>query len=241
MKKEVKEKEETEKVFAKGFSFYKLFIIFVVGSVIGVYYEEILHMVKVLMKTGVVEWVSRRGVIYGPFNPLYGAGFVLFIVALGRKRRPAWKTILYGALIGGTFEYFINLFQEIFLGTTSWNYSHQFLNIDGRTTIPIMLFWGIAAYILVEIFYPWLSSIVEKIPYRLGVICTNILCVFLCIDMLVSWTAVLRQTLRRNNIPPYTPVGKFYDRHYNDEFLEKYYPNMMPSKGGVQYDPHSIK
>ena len=45
--------------------------------------------------------------------------------------------------------------------------------------------------------------------------------------MLISWSALIRQNLRRNNVPAYTVVGEFFDRHYPDEFLEKFYPNMV--------------
>ena len=49
--------------------------------------------------------------------------------------------------------------------------------------------------------------------------------------MLISWGAIIRQTLRRNNIPAFTPVGEFFDKHYDDEFLAKYFPNMSYSGG----------
>ena len=44
--------------------------------------------------------------------------------------------------------------------------------------------------------------------------------------MTVSWTALFRQTLRRQNKDPYTAVGRLYDQIYTDEFLEKSFPNM---------------
>ena len=53
-----------------------------------------------------------------------------------------------------------------------------------------------------------------------------ILVVFMALDMLISWTAIIRQTLRHNHIPPYTPIGRFYDEHFTDDYLEHYFPNM---------------
>ena len=56
---------------------------------------------------------------------------------------------------------------------------------------------------------------------------TIICAILLSFDMLISWSALIRQNLRRNNVPAYTVVGEFFDRHYPDEFLEKFYPNMV--------------
>lgn len=31
---------------------------------------------------------------------------------------------------------------KVVLGSRSWNYANEPLNIGGRTTVPFMLFWG---------------------------------------------------------------------------------------------------
>ena len=54
-----------------------------------------------------------------------------------------------------------------------------------------------------------------------------VLVVFMAFDMLISWTAIIRQTLRHNHIAPFTPIGEFYDTYYNDEFLQQFFPNMV--------------
>ena len=69
-------------VFAKGYSGKKIFLIFVIGSIFGALYEQILNLVKIYLRTGDVVWELRRGVIYGPFNPLYGLGTVLLVYLL---------------------------------------------------------------------------------------------------------------------------------------------------------------
>lgn len=221
--------ENENKVFAKGLSFYKLFIIFVVGCIIGTYYEQILTFIKCYLRDGSYVWEYRRGVIYGPFSPIYGAGAVLLVYVLAHKKREWYQTLVYGGVLGGAFEYSISFLQQTFIGTLSWDYSHQFLNINGRTTVPIMFFWGVCSVILVHIIYPWFSNLIEKIPYKIGMTVTKILLIFLVLDMLISWSALIRQTLRRNHIRPYTIVGEFFDKYYPDEYLKKYFPNMIPA------------
>ena len=44
--------------------------------------------------------------------------------------------------------------------------------------------------------------------------------------MFISWTALFRGAMRRNNIEPITPVGRIYDKVYPDHVLSKSFPNM---------------
>lgn len=220
------ENVQNKEIFAEGVSFRKMFFIFLIGSVIGSIYEEILYMTQSVVETGKLDFALRQGVIYGPFNVIYGFGAVVLCLVLVTKKRPAWKTFLIAAIIGGLVEYFLSLGQEIFTHTVSWDYSDKFLNINGRTTIPYMLVWGLLGLVFVDYVYPFCSSLIEKIPVKIGEAIFHVALVLMVLDMAISWTAVIRQTLRHNNVPPFTPVGEFYDSYYTDEFLLHYYPNM---------------
>ena len=56
---------------------------------------------------------------------------------------------LMGSVIGGVYEFIASYIQEKFTGTIGWDYSKLLLNIDGRTTIPFMFFWGFASVLLI--------------------------------------------------------------------------------------------
>ncbi len=220
-----------DRIFAKGLSKEKLFWIFVIFCIFGNYYEQILNFIVHLYNERIVIWENRRGVIYGPFSPIYGGGAVVILLFLGKnyKNRKNYITFLCGALLGGTFEYIIGFLQETFVGTTSWDYSHKFMNINGRTSLSAMLCWGAITLVFMKFVYPNLSKAIEKIPYKLGKLLTKTVAIFLYIDMIVSWSALLRQTMRRNEIGPFTPVGRFYDTYYTDEVLKVVFPNMEVS------------
>ena len=226
MKEKLQNLFKKDQVFAKGICFEKLFIIFLIASVIGSLYEQILNLFLVYSRTGELVWEYRRGVIYGPFNVIYGFGAVLIIYLLADKKHKWYETILYGSLLGGGIEYLISFLQETFTRTTSWDYSNKFLDINGRTTLPFMLIWGIFSFLFVRYLYPFVSRLIEKTPYNLGKILTRIFVIFMIVNMTISWSAIIRQTLRKNSVPPLTPVGRFLDEHYDDEFLSKYFPNM---------------
>lgn len=216
-----------EKKFAKGFCFDKLFIVFVIGSIFGVYYEEIYNVIKQIINNLPIEYSYRRGVLYGPFNPLYGLGALVMTYFLATKKRKTYKTFIYASLLGGAIEYLLSFFQEIFIGTKSWDYTHHFLNINGRTTIPFMLFWGLLGVVFVKWLYPIVSSLIEKIPYKFGKPLIISLIIFLSLNMAISWTALFRQTYRRQGYPPVSFIGELCDKFYTDEYLKIKFPNMV--------------
>lgn len=212
--------------FAEGLCFSKYVIFFMLGSFLGVVWENALGVVKRLIKYGTLSYRDHRGVIYGPFNPLYGFGIVIIVAILGRKKRHPYKTFIYGAILGGLIEYIASFLLEFVLGVKCWDYSDQLLNINGRTSIAYMIFWGFGMMLLIHFVYPWLSKKIEKIPKNLGDFIVKFCVIFMVINMLISYTALGRQVLRKKGYEPFTFVGELYDKVYTDEFLKKIYVNM---------------
>jgi len=207
-------------------SFDKMVILFMFGSFLGVMHENIWGVIKRLHWYGKFVWTNHQGVIYGPFNPLYGLGVVLIILILGRKKRHPIKTWFYGSILGGLFEYIMCFLMEITIGAVSWDYSDYFLNINGRTTIPYMIFWGFAVMILIHFVYPLLSKFIDKFSFKFRKVITIIFIIFMSVDILISWTALGRQVYRKKGYEPISFIGEFCDKVYTDEYLKKVYRNM---------------
>ncbi|SDN88798.1 putative ABC transporter permease [Acetanaerobacterium elongatum] len=215
--------EPKVKPFAYGLCYAKLFWIFMIGCFIGVVLETVLCLVN----NHVLQ--NRSGVIYGPFNPIYGVGAVLMTCLLYPiAQRGDLFIFISSALIGGGFEYFCSFLQERIFGTVSWDYSYMPLNIDGRTNVPYMLFWGVLGLAWMKRVYPLLSSLIEKLPKRWGVVLTWALTIFMLLNMGISALAVERQAQRRAGIPPDNGFQQFLDTEYPDEMLEKIFPSMEP-------------
>lgn len=207
-----------KEVFAKGVCFKKALWVFLIGSIFGVIMETIISY----FQYGAFE--SRRGLIYGPLNPVYGFGAVIFMIFLVKYKNPL-KVFLGGMLLGGGFEYFCSLIQEVIFGTTSWDYSAYAFNIDGRTSLSIMICWGLIALLFVFVIYPPLSKLIEKLPIRIGNILSVLLIIFLLVDCAISITACLRQTERSKGIDPSNKVEIFLDKHFPDEKLNAIFEN----------------
>ena len=203
-------------------NYYTLFWIFFIGCFVGVVLETAWCLITRH------HYESRVGVIYGPFNPVYGFGAVLLTIALKwlGDKRDLW-IFLGSMVIGGGFEYLCSFVQEVAFGTVSWEYSQTQFNFNGRTNIMYSFMWGLLGLLWVKEIFPRLYALIERIPKKPGLVLTVVLTVFMVLNMLISAMAVERQTQRRLGVPATNPISQFLDKHYPDDFLEKIYPNMM--------------
>lgn len=196
-----------------------LFWLFLIGCVIGTLWEELL--------TIIVEhkFESRAGLVYGPFNPVYGIGAVAMTLILAPiSDRPSGVILIVGALIGGGFEYICSFVQEVCFGTISWDYSEMPLNINGRTTLPYMLFWGVAGLAWVRIL-PALLNTIGRIPHLRFM--SVVLAAFMVFNIVVSAMAGARADERREGIAPVGKIDQIMDSRFPDERMAKLYPNAI--------------
>lgn len=207
--------------FAKGMNFYKIALLLTVGSFVGV----VLETLWCLITNGYIE--SRQGLVYGPFNLLYGAGAVFMSLALYKYRNRSHIFSFFGGfIVGSALEYFCSLFQEMLIGSVSWDYSSMPYNIQGRICLLYSIFWGFLGVIWIKSIYPRVAKSFLKIPNRIGKIVTVCMVVFLAFDSAVSMVAVKRWTDRRNGIAADNSFEQFVDQRFTDQRMETIYANM---------------
>lgn len=205
--------------------FYEVVILFVVGCVFGTYWEEIIHLASTLWAEGRPIWESRRGLVYGPFSPVYGIGAVLIYLGFYLTKAKGWVCFAGGAVFGGALEYILSLLQEWIFGTRSWDYSDRLLDIGGRTTVPYMIVWGGLVFLVARWICPLIDEACRKVSEKkLEWFCVG-LAAFLMFDIVVSVAAVWRQGERRMGEPANTRIEQILDRKFPDERLKKIYSN----------------
>ncbi len=213
--------EKKARHFARGLSVCKIFWVFFLGSVLGVYIERIWCMVRY----GFYE--PRVASIYGPFNPVYGIGAAVLTVALYRFRnRSPMLSFVFGAIVGSAVEYMCSWVQEIVFGSASWDYSMKPFNLNGRICLLYSVYWGVLGVLWIKELYPRMAALVLKIPNRIGRPLSAVLAVVLAADLLLTGAIVIRWMNRVKGEPPRTAVGEFFDEHYPDERLEKRFSNL---------------
>ena len=218
----IEREEKKKQKFAHGINFYKLFWVFLVGSFLGVIIEVIWC---IIMNH---HYESRVGLIYGPFNLVYGFGALAVAAGLYplRKKRDI-IIFLGGFVIGSLVEYVCSVVQELMFGSVSWDYSALPYNLAGRINLLYSLFWGFLAILWVRVVYPLFSRMLIKMPDKVGKILTYILLVFMIFNTVMSALAVERWEMRITDEAQDTNiVWEYFDEHYPNERMSKIYPNM---------------
>ena len=207
--------------FAAGINFYKIAIICISGSFAGV----IIEMLWCLIKNGYIE--SRAGLVYGPFNLLYGAGAVAMTLMLYRYRnRSASISLVGGMAVGSVIEYVLSWAQEALFGSTSWDYSNMPFNLNGRICLLYSFFWGILGVMWIKSIYPRIAKLILKIPNKAGKILTVAFSVFLVFNAVITFGAVWRWSERIHNKPSMSFVDDFFDKRFPDSRMERIFANM---------------
>lgn len=206
--------------FAAGCSFYKIFLLFVIGCVLG----DLTETVFCRITAGV--WMSRSSLVWGPFSIVWGLAIALATWFLYNYRdRSDGFLFAFGTFLGGAYEYICSVFTEIVFGKVFWDYSDIPFNLGGRINLLYCFFWGIAAVVWLKKFYPVISRWIEKIPMKFGEIITWILIVFMVANMLVSTLALARYDERAHQKPAANAIEQTIDAHFPDARMEKIYPN----------------
>lgn len=227
-------RDETGEGYIK-LNYFNLFWVFFVCSVLGLILEEVWYMVVV--DPGVYQ--DRAGMLFGPFSPIYGFGAVLMTMALNRfyKKNPL-IIFLVSALIGGAFEVFVGWFMQTSFGVVSWSYSHIRLFgmpdpiavlTGGRTCTPFACMWGLGGLIWIKVLLPRLLKLINMIPWKRRYSATVILTAVMLIDGVMTLQSLDYWYQRVNGTIRNIPVAQFYDKHFDNEYMENRFQSMTMS------------
>lgn len=163
---EIETKEKKNKLFMYIFLFFTL-------SVIGWIFEVLNEIRK-------GHGFINRGVLQGPWLPIYGsAGLIIYLLLKKYKEKPHVVFSL-SFIISFAVEYLTSLYLEITKGIIWWDYSKKPLNLNGRVCFLYTLIFAIIATLVYYFIIPKLIKLFEKIPYKVvSIICIILLVIFL--------------------------------------------------------------
>ncbi|MEQ8156238.1 MAG: putative ABC transporter permease [Clostridiaceae bacterium] len=203
------------------FEIYQFFWFLILFSILGFIMESGYSF----FKHGYIE--SRRGLIFGPFIPIYGIATIVIILFLMPYKDSYIKLILGSFFYGSVLEYIFSVSQEYLFGTVSWDYSSLPFNINGRICLMYSAYWAILGTLIIRHLYPAAKFIISCIPRKDGEYLALLLAIFLIYDSFISVNAVIRASARASSIQPSSTFEKYIDSHYTDEFLQNIYPHMQ--------------
>lgn len=143
-----------------GFSFIYYIWLFLFLSAIGWLWEVWLCLITDH------EFINR-GILFGPWLPIYGAGGLFLYFLLYRLKNHPVSIFFLAAIVCLILEYFCSWFLEKLWGIRWWDYSGYFWNINGRICALGGLVFGVGALLTIYILIPWFEPLYEKIPPRI--------------------------------------------------------------------------
>lgn len=199
---------------------YKLLYIFIITSICGYFIELVWSLITKGM------FINHSAVVIGPFNFAYGICGVLLTVLLYKFKDESYLKIFILSFIGGSIlEYIMSWGMELVLGFTAWDYSNNFLNINGRICLLFSIFWGFLGILWIKILYPQIDKMLNKINpkiYKIVIICLTI---FLVFDILLTISCVNRARKADRGIPPNNGYEEFLDNTFNSKYLKNMFNN----------------
>ena len=199
----------------------KIFWVFIIGSIIGYAVEMVVGFVQ----NG--HFVSRQGLVFGPFAQVYGLGILVYYLIVPKIKGGYLKIFFVTMILGGIVEYLCSYFQEILFGTISWDYSHLLFNINGRTSLLHCTYWGIGGVLFMKYILPLINKIdkITKDAYFRTI--TALFIIFMLFNISVSSMASIRQNERNREIGASNNIDVFFDKYYSDEVMDNIYENKI--------------
>lgn len=206
----------------KKINFQQIIWYFTIFSIIGL----IIETTYCYITSGQIE--SRKGLIIGPFCPIYGLGAGAIIAAFGNTNKNAKELFIQGFLFGSIVEYTISFALEAIYGMRFWEYSYLKYNLNGRISLVYSIFWGILTAILIKYISPKIDKIINKIPKKKTI--SIILLIFFILDNICTVWAIKTYKNRVINNNPQTEITniKQYieEKIFSNEIMSKTFPNL---------------
>ncbi len=168
----------------------RYFLYFLMYSVIGWLYEVFLEVV-------IYRWgFSNRGVLFGPYCPVYGFGALLFIILLGRlknKKLRVWRInitpllVFVGiVLISTAVELLASYLVEAVTGGWPWDYNRFAFNFQGRIALNPSLRFGIGGMVFMYVLQPLFVRLTARMSDKILNIVSTAAFVLFAADVLIS-------------------------------------------------------
>ena len=159
------------------------FLLFVIYSFIGWVFEIIIFAVM-------EQKLVNRGLYIGPYCPIYGFGFLLIELLLRKYKEKPVLLFVMAIIICSILEYVTSVLLEIVFGIQLWDYSQNFMNLNGRICVQGALTFGVLAVVIIYKVNPKLVALLEKIPEISLKYLSIVIAVLMLLDICISYGVI---------------------------------------------------
>lgn len=108
--------------------------------------------------------IINRGFLTGPVCPIYGtAAIVMTLLIYNPFKDKPLIVFLLGIILCDIVEYFTSYVMEKLFAARWWDYTYEFLNINGRICLKHSLYWGVISVVFVRVIHPGVDRLYDKI------------------------------------------------------------------------------
>ena len=150
---------------------------FFIFSFIGWVWEVCLYLVKDMV-------FVNRGVMYGPWLPIYGAGGVFIIALLNKLKHHKVKLFISTMVLCGILEYFTSFVIEFFSNRSYWDYHDMQLNLNGRVCLAGLIAFDIGGFLGIFIVGPLIKNLMHRLGDKKAKIFCFVLITLFVIDII---------------------------------------------------------
>ncbi|MDR0351020.1 MAG: DUF975 family protein, partial [Coriobacteriales bacterium] len=108
----------------------------------------------------------NRGMLYGPWVPIYGFGGLAVVVVLGRLSTRPMLCFITAVVMCGIIEYVGATLIWDWYHVKYWDYSGFFFNIQGRVCLEGLLAFGVLGMVALYVVAPMTDELFLKIPLK---------------------------------------------------------------------------
>lgn len=104
----------------------------------------------------------NSGFLQGPVCPAYAAGvLIIYPFTLLFAPLPFWLQCILYALLATAVEFLAHFALEKLLNIRIWDYSDEFMNLQGRISLKYSAFWFVLVLVLVLVLQPAAITLIE--------------------------------------------------------------------------------
>ena len=146
-------------LFTRKYPVTTLILMFFLFAFLGWCWEVMLYLVT-------SATFVNRGVMHGPWLPIYGTGGVLVLMVLYKLRDKPWLEFAATVVICGIVEYFTAYYLETVYNRRWWDYAGYFLNLHGRICAEGLLVFGLGGMAVVYFVAPMFDNLLHRFKRR---------------------------------------------------------------------------
>ena len=108
--------------------------------------------------------IVNRGFLHGPYLPIYGFGAMTVLFLLEPFINNIFLLFVCGMVTTSIIEYIGSFLLEKIFHIKLWDYSKNFLNINGRVCLLNSTMFGLLSLLMVYVIHPFVTKVIYQLP-----------------------------------------------------------------------------